>query len=207
MVFAGLYCLTPGVLDAVKILKPETVIRARRLPSPLALEIETARWPAKDTDGGSSAHSRHEYREPALGAPRIHGELLRLGLDVGQTSIAKYVARRRRPPSRWNTFLRNHADGIASMDFFVRCDRASERRMDRPSALRAIRLDRRRNIRSRSGRYLWRRLHTAPSSDGHSGSADRTTIAMAEQLAERLIGSIRRGTVLTMSLRTAFTGS
>jgi transposase InsO family protein len=57
---------------------------------------------------------------PLWGAPRIHGELLKLGVDVGQTSVAKYMARRRRPPSQgWKTFLRNHADGIASIDLFV----------------------------------------------------------------------------------------
>ena len=57
---------------------------------------------------------------PLWGAPRIHGELLKLGIDIGQTSVAKYMARCRKPPSqRWKTFLRNHADGIASMDLFV----------------------------------------------------------------------------------------
>ena len=57
---------------------------------------------------------------PLWGAPRTHGELLKLGIDVGQTTIAKYMARSRRPPSQgWKTFLRNHADGIASMDLFV----------------------------------------------------------------------------------------
>jgi hypothetical protein len=51
---------------------------------------------------------------------RIHGELLKLGIDVGQTTVAKYMAKRRRPPSQgWKTFLRNHADGIASIDMFV----------------------------------------------------------------------------------------
>jgi transposase InsO family protein len=54
------------------------------------------------------------------GAPRIHGELLKLGINIGQTSVAKYMARHRRPPSQgWRTFLRNHADGIASIDLFV----------------------------------------------------------------------------------------
>ncbi|MGA3340470.1 MAG: integrase core domain-containing protein [Methylocella sp.] len=54
------------------------------------------------------------------GAPRIHGELLKLGIEIGQTSVAKYMARHRRPPSQgWKTFLRNHADGITSMDLFV----------------------------------------------------------------------------------------
>ena len=57
---------------------------------------------------------------PLWGAPRIHGELLKLGIDVGQTSVAKYMARRRAPPSQgWKTFLCNHADGIAAMDLFV----------------------------------------------------------------------------------------
>jgi hypothetical protein len=57
---------------------------------------------------------------PLWGAPRIHGEPLKLGIDVGQTSVAKYMARHRRPPSQgWKTYLRNHADGIASMDLFV----------------------------------------------------------------------------------------
>ena len=57
---------------------------------------------------------------PLWGAPRIQGELLKLGIEIGQTSVAKYMARRRGPPSRgWKTFLRDHADGIAAMDLFV----------------------------------------------------------------------------------------
>jgi transposase InsO family protein len=58
---------------------------------------------------------------PLWGAPRIHGELLKLGIDIGQTSVAKYMARwGRAPPSQgWKTFLRNHADGIVAMDLFV----------------------------------------------------------------------------------------
>jgi transposase InsO family protein len=58
---------------------------------------------------------------PLWGAARIHGELLKLGIDIGQTSVAKYMARRRGPPSQgWKTFLHNHADdGIAAMDLFV----------------------------------------------------------------------------------------
>ena len=54
------------------------------------------------------------------GAPRIYGELLKLGIEIGQTSVAKYMARRRGPPSQgWKAFLYNHADGIAAMDLFV----------------------------------------------------------------------------------------
>src|SRR5271154_4838 len=57
---------------------------------------------------------------PLWGAPRIHGELLKLGIEVSQTTVAKYMARRRGPPSQgWKTFLCNHADEIASIDLFV----------------------------------------------------------------------------------------
>ena len=56
---------------------------------------------------------------PLWGAPRIHGELLKLGIDVGQTSVAKCVARRGGPSQGGRTFLCNHADCIASMDLFV----------------------------------------------------------------------------------------
>jgi hypothetical protein len=57
---------------------------------------------------------------PLWGAPRIHGELLKLGFEVGQTTVGKYTAKRRRPPSQsWKTFPRNHAEGIAALDLFV----------------------------------------------------------------------------------------
>ena len=54
------------------------------------------------------------------GAPRIHGELLKLGFEVAQSSVAKYMVKRRGPPSQgWRTFLRNHAPDIAAMDLFI----------------------------------------------------------------------------------------
>ncbi len=66
------------------------------------------------------ANGEMSIANPLWGAPRIHGELLKLGIAVGQTTVAKYMAKRRRPPSQgWKTFLHNHADGIASMDLFV----------------------------------------------------------------------------------------
>jgi hypothetical protein len=63
----------------------------------LALEIKTARWPSKDLAGNPSSHSQenpHLIRKMSLanslwGAPRIHGELIKLGIDVGQTTVAK----------------------------------------------------------------------------------------------------------------------
>ena len=57
---------------------------------------------------------------PLWGAPRIHGELLKLGIAVAQSTVAKYLRRRRKPPSQtWRTFLTNHVEQIASIDFFT----------------------------------------------------------------------------------------
>ena len=57
---------------------------------------------------------------PRWGAPRLHGELLKLGVAVCQATVAKYMARRRRPPSQtWRTFLGNHVGQIVAADFFV----------------------------------------------------------------------------------------
>jgi len=122
LVFAGLYRLSPGLLDALKILRPQTVIRWHR-----AGFRAYWRWKSRPRGGRrrTPTNIRQLIREmsvanPLWGAPRIHGELLKVGINVGQTTVAKYMARRRQPPSQgWKTFLRNHADGIASMDLFV----------------------------------------------------------------------------------------
>ncbi len=113
-----LYRLAPSVLDALKILKPETVIRWHRAGF-------RAYWRWKSRPRGGRPKIPREIRQlirdmSVANPPRIHGELLKLGINVGQTAVAKYMARRRRPPSQgWKTFLRNHADGIASIDLFV----------------------------------------------------------------------------------------
>ena len=72
-------------------------------------------------EAGLRALIRHMSLEnPLWGAPRIHGELLKLGFAVAQSSVAKYMVKRRGPPNQgWRTFLRNHAPGIAAMDLFV----------------------------------------------------------------------------------------
>jgi transposase InsO family protein len=63
---------------------------------------------------------RMSMENPLWGAPRIHGELLKLGFEVAQSSVAKYMVKRRGPPSQgWRTFLHNHAPDIAAMDLFV----------------------------------------------------------------------------------------
>jgi hypothetical protein len=57
---------------------------------------------------------------PLWGAPRIHGELLKLGLEISQATVAKYMVRRPGTPSQsWRSFLSNHAEGIAAIDMFV----------------------------------------------------------------------------------------
>ena len=122
LVFSGLYGLAPGVLSALAIVRPETVIRWHR-----AGFRSYWRWKSRSHGGRPKvpADITQLIRDirlanPLWGAPRIHGELLKLGIDIGQTTVAKYMVRRRRPPSQgWKTFLRNHADGIASMDLFV----------------------------------------------------------------------------------------
>ena len=54
------------------------------------------------------------------GAPRIHGELLKLGFEVAQSTVAQYICCHSRPPSQgWRTFLSNHVDGIAAIDLFA----------------------------------------------------------------------------------------
>jgi hypothetical protein len=64
---------------------------------------------------------------PLWGAPRIHGELLKLGIDIGQTSVGKYIVRRRKPPSQnWRTFLENRAKSMVLVDFFTVPTRAAK---------------------------------------------------------------------------------
>jgi hypothetical protein len=118
LIFAGLYQIAPRVLDALTIVEPETVVRWHRAGFRLFW-----RWKSRQRGGRPKVELeiRQLIREmslanPLWGAPRIHGELLKLGIDLGQTSVAKYMAKRRRPPSQgWKTFLRKHA---ASMDLF-----------------------------------------------------------------------------------------
>src|SRR5215469_3510 len=122
LVITALYRVVPGTLDALAIVRPETVIGWHRAGF-------RAFWRWRSRRRGGRAKVPLEIRRlirdmslanPFWGAPRIHGELLKLDIDVGQTSVAKYMARGRRGPSQgWRTFLRNHADGIVSMDLFV----------------------------------------------------------------------------------------
>ena len=63
---------------------------------------------------------RMSRANPVWGAPRIHGELLKLGLTVSQATVSKYMLRPRRPPSQaWRAFLKNHAKDLIALDFFT----------------------------------------------------------------------------------------
>src|SRR3984957_3261328 len=122
LIFVGLYRLAPNTIKALTIVKPDTVIRWHRVGFRLYW-----RWKSKARGGRPTVplEIRKLIREisianPLWGAPRIHGELLKLGVDIGQTSVAKYMVKRRGPPSQgWRTFLHNHAPDIAAMDLFV----------------------------------------------------------------------------------------
>lgn len=122
LMLAGVCRLFPKACDALAIVRPDTVVRWHR-----AGFRSYWRWKSRCRSGRPAIplELRRLIRQmsvdnPLWGAPRIHGELLKLGIDVGQTSVAKYMARRRGQPSQgWKTFLRNHGDGIAAMDLFV----------------------------------------------------------------------------------------
>ena len=122
LILGGVCRLFPKMYDTLAIVRPDTVIRWHRAGFRLYW-----RWKSRRRCGRPpvSLEIRRLIREmslanPLWGAPGIHGELLKLGIDIGQTSVAKYMARRRGSPSQgWKTFLRNHADGVAAMDLFV----------------------------------------------------------------------------------------
>ena len=86
----------------------------------LALEVALAGRAPADRDGIPRSYPADEHGNPFWGAPRIHGELLKLGFDVAQSTVAKYMVKHWGPPIQgWRTFLRNHAPDIAAMDLFV----------------------------------------------------------------------------------------
>jgi transposase InsO family protein len=122
LIFVWLYRLFPSVLSAISVIEPETVIRWHRMGFRLYW-----RWKSRSRGGRPKIQGeiRRLIREISLanrlwGAPRIHGELLKLGIEVAQSTVAKYMARRGRGRSQtWKTFLHNHAAGIGAMDFLI----------------------------------------------------------------------------------------
>jgi transposase InsO family protein len=122
LLFVWLYRLLPSVLKAVAIVQPETIVRWHRAGFRLYW-----RWKSRSRGGRPKVPGdiRRLIREMSLanrlwGAPRIHGELLKLGIEVAQSTVAKYMAKGGRGRSQtWRTFLRNHTAGIGAVDFLV----------------------------------------------------------------------------------------
>jgi transposase InsO family protein len=117
-----MYRLFPSILNAITVIKPETVIRWHRRGF-------RAYWRWKSGQRGGRPRIDREIRDlirrmskenPLWGAPRTHGELLMLGIEVAESTVARYMIKRCGAPSQgWKTFLGNHADGITSLDLFV----------------------------------------------------------------------------------------
>jgi transposase InsO family protein len=120
--FIQLYRWFPAILKVLTIIRPETLVRWHRAGFRCYW-----RWKSRPRGGRPQIETelrvlirRMSVENPLWGAPRIHGELLKLGFEVAQSSVAKYMVKRRGPPSQgWRTFLRNHAPDIAAMDLFV----------------------------------------------------------------------------------------
>ena len=111
-----------GWREALIVVKPETVIRWHRQGFKYYWTWKSRGWRGRPTiDQEIRDLIRHMNRaNPLWGAPRIHGELLKLGIEVSQATVSKYMVRRRRPPSQsWRTFLDNHARDLISVDFFT----------------------------------------------------------------------------------------
>jgi transposase InsO family protein len=117
-----LYRWFPSILQVLTIIQPETLVRWHRAGFRCYW-----RWKSRPLGGRPQIDTelrvlirRMSVENSLWGAPRIHGELLKLGFEVAQSSVAKYMVKRRSPPSQgWRTFLRNHAPDIAAMDLFV----------------------------------------------------------------------------------------
>jgi hypothetical protein len=111
-----LYRWFPSILKAITIVRPETLVRWHRRGF-----RRYWRWKSRSLGGRPKIAAdlralirRMSAENPLWGAPRIHGELLKLGFEVAQSSVAKYMVKRCGPPSRgWIIFLRNHAPDIA----------------------------------------------------------------------------------------------
>jgi hypothetical protein len=117
-----LYRWVPSILQVLTIVRPETLLRWHR-----AGFLSYWRWKSRPLGGRPRVDTelralirRMNVENPLWGAPRIHGELLKLGFEVAQSSVARYMVKRRGPPSQgWRTFVRNDAPDIAAMDLFV----------------------------------------------------------------------------------------
>ena len=122
LVFIQLYRWFPSVLKVITVFRPETLVRWHRAGFRCYW-----RWKSRSRGGRPKIEAdlcvlirRMNRENPLWGAPRIHGELLKLGFQVAQSTVAKYMAKSGRGRSQtWKTFLRNHAPDIAAINLFV----------------------------------------------------------------------------------------
>jgi hypothetical protein len=178
--FIQLYRWFPSILKVLTIIQPETLVRWHRAGFRCYW-----RWKSRPRGGRPQIDTemrvlirRMSSENPLWGAPRIHGELLKLGLEIAQSSVAKYMVKRRGPPSQgWRTFLRNHAPDIAAMDLFV----VPTVGFDLLYAFVIVRLGRR--------ELVWTNVTANPTAEwvarqihGHPGQAYRASLALAEWL-------------------------
>ena len=114
--------LWPSLLGMAQVVEPATILRWHR-----AGYRSYWRWKSRKRAGRPRIDRelrdlirRMNRENPLWGAPRIHGELLKLGFELAESTVSRYMMRRRRPPSQsWRTFLRNHAEAIAAIDLCV----------------------------------------------------------------------------------------
>jgi transposase InsO family protein len=122
LILVWLYRFFPFLLDAVVVVKPETLLRWHRRGFRYYWRWKSWRRGGRPRiDRDISELIRRMSREnPLWGAPRIHGELLMLGIDLSESTVGRYMIKTGRPRSQcWKTFLHNHAAGLAAIDLFV----------------------------------------------------------------------------------------
>ena len=184
-----LYRWFPSMLQVVEIIRPETLIRWHRTGF-------RSYWRWKSRNRGGRPRIDTELRaligqmsleNPLWGAPRIHGELLKLGFEVSQSTVAKYMPKRHgRPPGQsWWTFLRKHAPEIAAMDLFVvptLCrDEKPDGRLDCAPAHRGFSVGFSTGLSDpRSGPRLRSSRLPAYACNGHPGQTYCISFALAE---------------------------
>src|SRR3954470_9883148 len=210
--FVQLYRLFPSVLQVLQIIRPETLVRWHRAGF-------RSYWGWKSRNRGGRRQIDTDLRalirqmtleNPLWGAPRIHGELLKLGFQLAQSTVAKYMVKGQgRPPGQsWWTFLRNHTPEIAAMDLFIVPTLA----FSLLYGFIIVRLDRRELVwigvtnsptaewiarqiteafpwgfstgipHPRPRSRFWLNRTTAPPGHGHSRQTYRTSRAMAERI-------------------------
>jgi hypothetical protein len=206
--FVQLYRWFPPILQVLTIIRPETLVHWHRAGFRCYW-----RWKSRPLGGRPQIDTelrvlirRMIMENPLWGAPRIHGELLKLGFEVAQSSVAKHMIKRRGPPSQgWRTFLRNHAPDIAAMDRSNYRSRPALCLRHRPARPQRPRLDQRHGTSNRRmgrasnnggiplergsalhdpgpGLHLRCGRHTPNACHGHPGQADCTGLTPAEWL-------------------------